>query len=76
MEIKIALVDSPQQVVINTDKNQEEIVDTLQNFLDSSSDKYVVLEDSKGSKFILLRERIAYVEVGTSQPRAVGFAKS
>ncbi len=74
MQIKIGLVHTGREVTVTSDQDQEAIVTQLQDFLASSDDSATtILQDTKGSRFILVRNQVAYVEVGTSKPRSVGF---
>ncbi|RAV33414.1 DUF3107 domain-containing protein [Corynebacterium heidelbergense] len=75
MQIKIGLVHNPRELLITSDKSQEEILPQLEQFLAAAEDNNATttLEDSKGSKFILSRPQVAYIEVGTSERRSVGF---
>lgn len=73
VEIKIGFTQSPRELVINTEESQEVVVAKVKEA--SSSDVGILeLQDAKGSKFVVNVTQIAYVEVGTTAPRAVGFA--
>ncbi|MDH2455495.1 DUF3107 domain-containing protein [Corynebacterium bovis] len=72
MEIKVGFVHSPRELSVNTEGEQADLVSRLQGFLDGD-DRTTVVEDTKGSRHILVREQVAYIEVGTSSPRTVGF---
>ncbi|MGP6175161.1 DUF3107 domain-containing protein [Corynebacterium sp. A21] len=73
MDIKIGLTQSPRELVISTEESQEVVVTKVKEAI-SSDAGILELQDDKGSKFVVNVTQIAYVEVGTSAPRTVGFA--
>lgn len=74
MQIKIGFVNNPRELVVTVDGDQADIAKELEAFLQETSEAgTTTLSDTKGSTFILRREHVAYIEVGTSAPRAVGF---
>ncbi len=73
LDIKIGFADSPRELVIPTGASQDDVVDQITGAL-KSDDGILQLEDEKGRKFLVNAERIAYVEVGTTAQRSVGFA--
>lgn len=73
MDIKIGLVESPRELVISSQSEQDDVVGQISQAIESNQPT-VTLEDSKGRKFVIRTERISYVEVGQTAPHAVGFA--
>ncbi|QQE51876.1 DUF3107 domain-containing protein [Corynebacterium urealyticum] len=76
MQLKIGFINSQRELAIDLDKNevkQAELVEELQNFLTDGTATTTVVEDARGTKTVLLREQIAYIQVGAEKPRSVGF---
>lgn len=73
MDIKIGFADSPRELVISSTASQEEIAGRVSEALANDSG-VLDLSDDKGNRYIVRNSRIAYVEVGTQNARAVGFA--
>lgn len=86
MDIKVGFVASPRDIVISTAEsgrgdtggdsgatgNRDALIARIEEFLAADSGT-LSLEDSKGGVVILVREQVAYVEVGAAATRAVGF---
>ncbi len=77
MQLKIGFVNSARELVIDLEKSeakQNEVFEQLQKFLAGDGDSATtVVEDARGNKNILIREQIAYAQVGAAKPRSVGF---
>lgn len=73
MDIKIGFTESPRELVINLDSEQDQVVAQIAATL-NNNDGTVDLTDSKGRRYLVRSAQIAYVEVGTSTHRSVGFA--
>lgn len=73
MDIKIGFVESPRELVITTDTNQEEVAEQVTEALTNDA-ATLQLTDAKGVKYIVRARQIAYVELGTTTQRFVGFA--
>ncbi|WP_297851132.1 DUF3107 domain-containing protein [uncultured Corynebacterium sp.] len=73
MEIKIGLADSHRELSITSTKGQEEILSEITQAIESGAPT-VSLDDERGMKYVVRTERILYVELGNSSPRAVGFS--
>ncbi|MCS5478673.1 DUF3107 domain-containing protein [Corynebacterium sp. YIM 101645] len=73
MDIKIGFVESPRELVITTDTNQDEVAGQVTEAL-SNDAATLQLTDAKGVKYIVRARQIAYVELGTTTQRFVGFA--
>lgn len=72
MDIKIGFVDSPRELVINTDRSQDEVAAQVSDAL-GADNGVLWIDDSKGNKYALRNRSIAYVELGSSNARPVGF---
>lgn len=73
MDIKIGFTDTPRELVISSAGEQEQLLATLRQALESNQ-PVVELADEQDRRYLVRSERVAYVEVGTSAPRHVGFA--
>lgn len=80
MQIKIGFAHNSRELVINTDqesgKSQDEIVRQLEEFLSQATDHATTtIEGAKGSRYVLVRSQVAYVEIGAEQKHSVGFIR-
>lgn len=73
MDIKVGFVDNPRELVITSQDNQETVVADVEKFLSEEAGGTLTLKDNKGSVFVVVRGQVAYVEVGSSAQRPVGF---
>lgn len=73
MEIKIGLAEAHRELSITSPKSQDEVQDHITRAIESGAPT-LTLEDERGMKFVVRTERIMYVELGNSAPRAVGFS--
>lgn len=73
MDVKIGLIDSPRELVITVEGEQEAQVNSLREAL-AGSNEVLELSDTQGRRYLVRLSRVAYVEVGASTPRTVGFA--
>lgn len=73
MEIKIGLADSHRELSISSLKGQDEILGEVTQAIESGAPT-VSFDDERGMKYVVRTERILYVELGNSTPRAVGFS--
>lgn len=69
MEVRIGIKHSPRELSFETDASADEI----RTLLESDGDNLVALNDSKGRQFLVNREAISYVELGSDTARKVGF---
>jgi hypothetical protein len=72
VEVKIGVVDSGRELVLNSSAEPEEIEAQVAATL-KKVDATLVLVDEKGKKLMIPSARIAYVEIGQSDGRRVGF---
>ncbi|CAB0496741.1 hypothetical protein CIP107503_00608 [Corynebacterium diphtheriae] len=73
MDIKIGFSDSPRELVVSSREDHNEIVDRIHNAL-RDAEGVLDLVDHHGNRYLVRNARIAYVEVGSTAPRTVGFA--
>ncbi|GGO10273.1 DUF3107 domain-containing protein [Corynebacterium marinum] len=73
MDIKIGFADSPRELVITTDTDQNEVAEQVAQALDNDA-ATLKLTNDKGVRYIVRARQIAYVELGTTTQRSVGFA--
>lgn len=71
MEVKIGMQMAPRELVAETSATAEEIERALNTALESRG--VFVLRDEKGGTFLVPSEKIAYLELGRTEPRRVGF---
>ncbi|QPK83718.1 DUF3107 domain-containing protein [Corynebacterium qintianiae] len=74
MDIRIGLSDSPRELAVSSSETQEDVLARVNTAI-AEGHPTLVLEDEKGRKFLLRTDRVAYVEVGNSSARSVGFAR-
>lgn len=73
MDIKIGFSDSPRELLITTDAKQDEVAQQIAEALDDDA-ATLQLTNDKGVRYIVRARQIAYIELGTSTQRSVGFA--
>lgn len=74
MDIKIGLSDSQRELAVSSNQSQDDVLALVGSAI-AEGQPTLTLEDDKGRKFLVRTERIAYVEVGNSNARTVGFAR-
>ena len=73
MEIKIGVVESARELLINSDLSPEAVEALVAEALDGKQ-SVLTLSDDKGRRFVIPSARISYVEIGAADARKVGFA--
>jgi hypothetical protein len=73
VEVKIGVVDSPRELVLSSNLSQDEVEALVSDALRGAKG-LLTLVDDKGRRFIIAAARVAYVEIGTADPRRVGFS--
>ncbi|MEV6610583.1 DUF3107 domain-containing protein [Kutzneria sp. NPDC051319] len=73
MEIKIGVVESARELLVNSDLSPDE-VEALVADAFAGKQSVLTLVDDKGRRFVVPSTRISYVEIGASDARKVGFA--
>ncbi|KQU31257.1 DUF3107 domain-containing protein [Rhodococcus sp. BP-349] len=74
MEVKIGISDSPRELVINSAQTPDEVETLVSKAF--GGEGVLSLVDEKGRKFLVPAGKLAYVEIGPSDSRRVGFASS
>ena len=72
MEVKIGIQSTPRELVVDTDTAAEDIERALTAALADGG--VFALPDEKGGKILIPADKIAYLELGSSEPRRVGFS--
>lgn len=74
MDIKVGFVNNPRDLVITSSEEQDAVAAQVEELLAGDNAKNTLkLKDNKGSVYVIVREQVAYVEVGSSASRPVGF---
>ncbi len=71
MEVKIGVQDTPRELTLESNQTPEEIRSAVQAAL--SGGTLLELTDDRGRTLLVPAAKIAYVEVGPSASRRVGF---
>jgi hypothetical protein len=71
VEIKIGIQSAPRELVVETETAAVDVERALSAALANGG--LFSLVDEKGGKILVPADKIAYVELGTSEPRRVGF---
>jgi hypothetical protein len=72
VEIRIGIINSPRELSIESDATQVDVQATVEAGL-SSDAKLVSLSDAKGKRYLIPAASIAYIEIGETATRKVGF---
>ncbi|WP_306317971.1 MULTISPECIES: DUF3107 domain-containing protein [unclassified Streptomyces] len=72
MEVKIGVLHTPREIVLESDQSAEEVESAVSAALSGKS-QLLSLKDEKGRKVLVPAERLAYVELGEPATRKVGF---
>lgn len=75
MEVKIGIVDSPRELVVQSVQTVQEVEAAVTAALDGSGG-LLSLKDEKGRTFLVQSGKVAYVEIGPADARKVGFSPS
>lgn len=74
MQIKIGFVHNAREIVLESNEPQDDVANKLESFLGSSEEHATLTLDSdKGSRIVLVRDKVAYVEIGSESKNSVGF---
>ena len=74
MEVKIGVQNTAREIALESAQSPEEIAESVRAALADGG--ILSLEDEKGRRVLVPAERIAYVEIGPSASRRVGFGAS
>lgn len=73
MEVKIGIADSNRELVFKTGMTSEDVHSRVEAALTAEAKAVLELEDEKGRRYLVSTDRVAYVEIGESARRPVGF---
>lgn len=73
MEVKIGIADSNRELVFKTGMTPEDVYKRVEAALTADAKAVLELEDEKGRRYLVSTDRVAYVEIGETARRAVGF---
>jgi hypothetical protein len=71
VEVKIGIQSVPRELVLETTSTADEVERALSAAV--ADDTVLVLVDEKGGKVLIPAGKIAYLELGGSEARRVGF---
>jgi hypothetical protein len=72
MEVRIGVQNSSREIVFETTATADEITKEIESAVKNKS--LLSLIDEKGRKILVPGESLAFVEIGASEQRRVGFA--
>lgn len=73
MEVKIGIADSNRELVFKTGMSPEDVQQRVEAALTADGRSVLELDDEKGRRYLVATARVAYVEIGESARRPVGF---
>ena len=74
MEVKIGIQSVPRELVVETKSSSEEVERTLAAAVADGG--VFVLSDDKGGRVLVPADKIAYLEIGGTEPRRIGFGNT
>ncbi|MBT2365207.1 DUF3107 domain-containing protein [Streptomyces sp. ISL-10] len=72
MEVKIGVQHAPREIVLESGQSAEEVERAVSDALAGKA-QLLSLTDEKGRKVLVPADRLAYVEIGETTARRVGF---
>ena len=75
MDVKIGVLHTPREIIVESGQTQEEVEAAVTAAL-KSVDGQLSLTDEKGRRVIVPANLVAYVEIAQADTRRVGFAAS
>lgn len=72
MEVRIGVQNTAREIVFETNATVEEITKEIESAVKNKS--LLSLVDDKGKKILVPGESLAFIEIGGSEQRRVGFA--
>ena len=72
MEVKIGVLHTPREIVLESSQTQDEVEEIVATAL-KSVDGQLSLTDDKGRRVIVPANLIAYIEIAQADVRRVGF---
>jgi len=74
MEVKLGVIYSPKELVVETDKSAEDVAGLVDAAVGGEA-RVLWLSDTKGRRVGIPTEKLAYVEFGEENPaKRVGFS--
>jgi hypothetical protein len=73
VEVKIGVADSPRELTVSTGHSQDQIEAIVTAAL-RNTQGLLTLTDDKGRRYMVPASRVAYIEIGPSDSRRVGFS--
>jgi len=73
VEVKIGVADSPRELTVSTADSPDDIARAVTDALRNTGG-LLTLVDDKGRRYLVPSARVAYVEIGPSDSRRVGFS--
>jgi hypothetical protein len=74
VEVKIGIQSVPRELVVETKSSPEEVERMLAAAVADSG--VFILNDDKGGRVLVPADKIAYVEIGGSESRRIGFGNT
>jgi len=74
VEVKIGIQSVPRELVVETKSSSEEVERTLAAAVADGG--VFVLSDDKGGRVLVPADKIAYLEIGGSETRRIGFGNT
>lgn len=71
MEVKVGIQMTPRELVVETDVSPSDIEQALADAL--ADNRVFKLTDNRGNTVLIPAGKVAYIEVGSAEPRRVGF---
>ena len=72
MEVKIGVLHTPREIVVDTSQTQDEVQQLVADAL-KSVDGQLIMSDERGRRVIVPANLVAYVEIAQADSRRVGF---
>jgi hypothetical protein len=72
VEVKIGVKGAPRELVVDSELSAEQITAAVTAAL-AADDGIFSLSDARGRQVLVPAEKLAYVEIGESETRKVGF---
>jgi hypothetical protein len=73
VEVKIGVAESPRELNLTSNLSPDEVEALVADALKNPAGQLTLVDD-KGKRYIVPAARVAYVEIGTSDTRKVGFS--
>ena len=74
MEVKIGIQSVPRELVVETKSSSDEVERLLAAAVADSG--VFTLTDDKGGRVLVPADKIAYLEIGGTEPRRIGFGNT